>query len=193
MQFPAHTVQSRIGTPLGDVRLAASPAGLCGLWFDGQRHLPAAALDGPGAWPRDDAHAVLQSAAAQLRDYLAGRRTHFEVPLDLSCGTPFQQAVWHALLQIDSGSTTSYGAIGRAVGRPQAVRAVGAAIGRNPVSVIVPCHRVVATSGALTGYAGGLPRKLALLQLEGALAAAPAAQATRPLFAPDAARQAVPA
>lgn len=185
MQFSADTVQSRISTPLGDVRLAASPAGLCGLWFDGQRHQPAEPLDGPKAWPVDDAHAVLQSAARQLLQYLAGERKQFDLPLDLSGGTPFQQAVWQALLQIDGGTTTSYAAISRQVGRPLAVRAVGAAVGRNPVSVIVPCHRVVGSAGDLTGYAGGLPRKLALLRLEGA-ALAPSAShtGTLPLFAP---------
>ncbi|RYF27542.1 MAG: methylated-DNA--[protein]-cysteine S-methyltransferase [Comamonadaceae bacterium] len=187
MQFPADTVQSRINTPLGDVRLAASPAGLCGLWFDGQRHQPTEPLDGPNAWPVDDAHAVLQRAAGQLLQYLAGQRTQFDLPLDLSGGTPFQQAVWQALLQIDVGTTTSYGAISRQVGRPLAVRAVGAAVGRNPVSVIVPCHRVVGSAGDLTGYAGGLPRKLALLRLEGAVpppTPSPSNTGTLPLFAP---------
>lgn len=188
MQFPADTVQCRISTSLGDVRLAASSNGLCGLWFDGQRHQPTEPLDGPAAWPVDEAHAVLRSAARQLQEFLAGQRTRFEVPLDLSGGTPFQQAVWQALLQIDAGTTTSYAAIGRQVGRPLAVRAVGAAVGRNPVSVIVPCHRVVGSAGALTGYAGGLPRKLALLQLEGAAlapgyGAASSATGTLPLFA----------
>ncbi|GKS91501.1 methylated-DNA--[protein]-cysteine S-methyltransferase [Acidovorax sp. SUPP2539] len=169
MQFHPLTVQSRTPTPLGDVRLSASPLGLSGLWFDGQRHQPEAFLDGPGAWPVDDAHPLLRRATAQFHEYLDGRRTRFDLPLDLSGGTPFQQAVWQALLGIPCGATTSYGALSRLLERPLAVRAVGAAVGRNPVSVIVPCHRVVGSAGSLTGYAGGLPRKAWLLQREGAV------------------------
>ena len=90
------------------------------------------------------------------------------MPLDAQ-GTPFQQAVWRALLAIPSGATTSYGALARALGSPTAVRAVGAAVGRNPLSVVVPCHRVLGADGSLTGYAGGLDRKTALLTLENAL------------------------
>jgi len=167
MPFPRDTVQSRTATPLGEVRLAASARGLVGLWFDGQRHLPAE-LDGPHAWPTDDAHPVLREAARQVREYLQGERTAFDLPLDLSGGTPFQQAVWRALLAIPRGGTTSYGAIARELGNPAAVRAVGAAVGRNPVSVAVPCHRVLGSDGSLTGYAGGLERKRALLRLEDA-------------------------
>lgn len=165
MQFPRDTVQSRTATLLGDVRLAASPRGLVGLWFDGQRHLPQE-LDGPGAWPTDDTHPVLRAAARQVQEYLRGERTQFDLPLDLAGGTPFQQAVWRALLAIPRGHTTSYGAIARELGNPTAVRAVGAAVGRNPVSVAVPCHRVLGSTGSLTGYAGGLQRKTALLRLE---------------------------
>ncbi|MBS0505751.1 MAG: methylated-DNA--[protein]-cysteine S-methyltransferase [Proteobacteria bacterium] len=167
MQFPRDTVQARTTTPLGDIRLAAGPHGLVGLWFDGQRHLPAR-LDGPGAWPTDDHHPLLRAAADQLRQYLAGQRQAFDLPLDLSGGTPFQQAVWRALLALPRGATTSYGALARQIGKPAAVRAVGAAVGRNPISVAVPCHRVLGQDGALTGYAGGLPRKVALLRLEAA-------------------------
>jgi len=106
-------------------------------------------------------------AAAQLEDYFAGRRAHFDLPLDLSRGTHFQQLVWRALLRIPRGVTTSYAALGAAIGRPAAARAVGAAVGRNPVSVIVPCHRVLGSNGSLTGYAGGIERKRRLLALEG--------------------------
>lgn len=173
MQYPCDTVQCRTTTPLGDVRLAASALGLVGLWFDGQRHLPAR-LDGAGAWPIDNHHPVLRAAALQLQEYLQGQRTQFDLPLDLPCGTPFQQAVWRALLAIPRGATTSYGALARRLGNPHAVRAVGAAVGRNPISVVVPCHRVLGSGGALTGYAGGLTRKVALLRLEGAQAQAPA-------------------
>ena len=165
MHYPTDTVQSRCPSPLGEVRLAASSLGLVGLWFDGQRHLPAQ-LDGPGAWPATDAHPVLREAARQLQEYLGGTRTCFDLSLDLRGGTPFQQAVWQALCAIPRGRTTSYLAIAQALGNPSAVRAEGAAVGRNPVSVAVPCHRVLGSDGNLTGYAGGLERKRALLRLE---------------------------
>lgn len=165
MKFNNTSIQtSHIDTRLGGVRIAATDIGLAGLWFDAQRHFP----DMSG-WQANDAHPVLIEAAAQLNDYFAGKRTHFDLPLDLSHGTTFQQAVWQALLAIPSGATTSYGALSAGVGKPAAVRAVGAAVGRNPISVIVPCHRVVGSNGSLTGYAGGLERKTALLELEGAL------------------------
>ncbi|AVP57817.1 methylated-DNA--[protein]-cysteine S-methyltransferase [Pulveribacter suum] len=175
-------VQCRVATALGDVHLAASPAGLAGLWFAGQRHLPDR-LEGAGAWPHEPAHPVLRAAAAQLIDYLDGRGTRFDLPLDLSGGTPFQQSVWRALLAIPRGATVGYGALALALSQPRAVRAVASAIGRNPLSVVVPCHRVVGAGGALTGYAGGLPRKAALLELEAAAATAAATQAS---FSPPA-------
>lgn len=158
-----YTAQARALTPLGPVLLARTDAGLAGLWFEAQKWHPAA-LDAPER-PNDP---LLAQAAAQVADYFAGRRRHFDLPLDLH-GTAFQRAVWQALCGIDAGTTQSYAAVARCAGRPQAVRAVGAAVGRNPVSVIVPCHRVVGTNGQLTGYAGGLDRKRALLALEGAL------------------------
>ncbi len=161
MKFHASTVQVRYHSPLGPMIVAATDRGLAGLWFDGQRHLP----DSSG-WPHAPGHPVLVRAVAQLRDYFSGRRVQFDLPLDLQGGTTFQQSVWQALLAIPSGGTTSYGAISERVGRPAAVRAVGAAIGRNPVSIIVPCHRVLGRDGSLTGYAGGLERKSALLALE---------------------------
>ena len=175
MRFHPRTVQARADTPLGPVRLAASPAGLSGVWFEGQRHEPATLLHGTSAWATSPDHPVLQEAARQLQQYLNGQRTGFDLPLDLSGGTAFQQDVWRALLAIGRGQTTSYGALGQQLGRPRAVRAVGAAVGRNPLSVVVPCHRVVGADGGLTGYAGGLDRKAALLTLENApLRAAPA-------------------
>jgi methylated-DNA-[protein]-cysteine S-methyltransferase len=151
-------------SPLGRMLLAATDRGLAGVWFEGQRHGP----DSTG-WAHDPQHPVLQQAVAQLADYFAGRRQRFDLPLDLQAGTPFQQSVWSALLAIPPGGTTSYSELGRRLGRPQAARAIGAAVGRNPVSIVVPCHRVLGTGGALTGYAGGLERKTALLRLEGAL------------------------
>lgn len=162
---PIHT--THIDSRLGGITLAATADGLAGAWFDAQRHSP----DMSG-WQTDPNHPVLRQASAQLRDYFAGRRQHFDLPLDLSHGTAFQQAVWQALQAIAPGTTTSYGALSGAVGKPAAVRAVGAAVGRNPISVIVPCHRVLGADGSLTGYAGGLERKTALLALERALGAA---------------------
>jgi len=152
-------------SPLGTMLLAATDRGLAGVWFVGQRHGPDAS-----GWRHDPQHPVLQEAVAQLAAYYAGERTSFTLPLDLAFGTPFQQSVWAALQAIPRGGTTSYAELARRLGRPQAARAIGAAVGRNPVSIVVPCHRVVGTGGALTGYAGGLERKTALLRLEGALA-----------------------
>ncbi len=165
MKFDPHTVQSRFQSPLGPITLAVSPLGLCGLWFDGQQHGPDAS-----AWPAaPDGHALLAQAKDQLRAYFAGDTQPWSVPLDLRGGTPFQQDVWRSLLTIPRGQTTSYGALSERIGHPAAVRALGAAVGRNPVSIVVPCHRVLGKNGALTGYAGGLDRKAALLKLEGAI------------------------
>jgi len=167
MQFDPAIVRASFVLPLGRMVLAATAQGLAGVWFAGQRHLPA--MD---RWPEDPAHALLREAARQLDDYFAGRRARFALPLDLRAGTAFQQSVWRALLAIPHGSTASYGAVSEGIGKPAAVRAVGAAIGRNPLSVVVPCHRVLGAGGALTGYAGGLARKSALLRLEGVEAVA---------------------
>jgi methylated-DNA-[protein]-cysteine S-methyltransferase len=108
----------------------------------------------------------LHQAVTQLQQYFAGLRQEFDLPLDLSSGTEFQQMVWAALQHINAGTTASYGAISRRIGKPTAVRAVGAAIGRNPLGIVVPCHRVLGANGTLTGYAGGLERKTSLLKLE---------------------------
>ena len=157
------TAQAHLASPLGQLLLARTEAGLAGAWFEAQKWHPTE-LNAPEQ-PDDP---LLQQAATQINEYFAGERTHFELPLDLH-GTPFQQAVWRALCTIDAGATQTYASVARHIGSPQAVRAVGAAVGRNPVSVIVPCHRVVGADGSLTGYAGGLDRKRALLALEGAL------------------------
>ncbi|MFT3720997.1 methylated-DNA--[protein]-cysteine S-methyltransferase [Pseudorhodoferax sp.] len=168
MRFDPSTVRQHIDTPLGPMLLAASDRGLNGAWFDGQRHQPDAATI--ARWPQALRHPVLLAARQQLQAYFAGQRSRFDLPLDLSGGTAFQQAVWQALLAIGPGATSGYGALATALGRPAAARAVGAAVGRNPVSVVVPCHRVLGAGGALTGYAGGLARKEALLRLERAQA-----------------------
>jgi methylated-DNA-[protein]-cysteine S-methyltransferase len=162
MKFKSKVIYtSHIETPLGGITMAATDEGLAGVWFDQQRHWP----DTTGWQTRDD-HPALVEASAQLRDYFAGKRDTFDVKLDLSHGTAFQQSVWQALLAIPAGKTMTYGALSANVGNPSAVRAVGAAVGRNPISVIVPCHRVLGADGSLTGYAGGLHRKTALLELE---------------------------
>ncbi len=157
------TAQSRLGTPLGEVLLARTARGLAGAWFAGQKDHPG--VLGAAELPADP---LLQLAARQITDYFDRQRRHFELPLDLH-GTPFQVAVWHALLRIEAGQTQSYADIARAISSANAVRAVGSAVGKNPVSIIVPCHRVIGSDGTLTGYAGGLDRKRALLCLEGAL------------------------
>lgn len=158
-------VQTIVSSPLGDLRLVASATGLAGLWFvQGQRHEPPAHLR--DAWPMVSTHPVLDAAAAQLEAFFRGRRRSFDLSLDLVQGTAFQRAVWTALLDIPAGTTTTYGALAARLGKPRAVRAVGAAVGRNPLGIVVPCHRVLGATGNLTGYAGGLDRKQALLQLE---------------------------
>ncbi|MGH8797701.1 MAG: methylated-DNA--[protein]-cysteine S-methyltransferase, partial [Caldimonas sp.] len=111
--------------------------------------------------------ALLTRVGEQLHAYFDGTSKTFDVPLDLQ-GTPFQRAVWQALLAIEPGTTRSYADIAREIGKPVAMRAVGAAVGKNPVSILVPCHRVIGSNGSLTGYAGGLDRKTALLRLEAA-------------------------
>ena len=150
--------------PLGPMIVAATDRGIAGIWFEGQKHMPDHA-----AWRIDASHPHIQRATAQLAEYFSGGRSAFDLPLDLQAGTPFQQSVWQALLSIPHGATTNYAAVGRGIGAPTASRAVGAAVGRNPVSIVVPCHRVLGSAGALTGYAGGIARKSALLKLEGAL------------------------
>ncbi|WP_225781652.1 methylated-DNA--[protein]-cysteine S-methyltransferase [Xenophilus sp. Marseille-Q4582] len=181
MRFPPSLPlrQRRIATPLGAVLLARTDAGLAGLWFDGQRHSPDSRC--VQRWAPDEGDALLREAERQLLDYFAGRRPAFDLPLDLSHGTPFQQAVWRALCAIPRGQTLRYGALAAQIGQPAAARAVGAAVGRNPLSVVVPCHRVIGADGSLTGYAGGLPRKVQLLTLEGIEGlAAPSAGASPP-------------
>ena len=153
-------------SPLGPLRLAATPLGLAGAWFDTDRHGPDPQR--VQRWTEQANQPLLVSATSQLGAYFKRQRSDFDLPLDLRLGTPFQQQAWRALLTIGPGETISYAELARRMGRPQAARAAGAAIGRNPLSIIVPCHRVVGSNGSLTGYAGGLERKRALLQLEGA-------------------------
>lgn len=156
------TAQARCNTPLGSVLIARTEAGLAGLWFEAQKWHPE-----PFDAPEHSADPLLREAALQIGDYFAARRTQFDLPTDLH-GSPFQRSVWQALCAIEHGATRSYAQIAHHIGTPTAVRAVGAAVGRNPLSLVVPCHRVVGSDGSLTGYAGGLERKRALLALEGA-------------------------
>jgi len=146
-------------SPVGPLTLVEHDGALAGLYLHEQRHLPNASAFGV----RDDG--VLPEARAQLAAYFDGTLRQFDLPLAPG-GTPFQQQVWAALREVPYGSTCTYAELAAAVGRPTAVRAVGAANGRNPICLVVPCHRVVGTDGALTGYAGGLERKAFLLALE---------------------------
>lgn len=164
MKFDPSIVQARYASPLGPMVVAATARGVAGIWFEGQKHMP-----DHSAWPEQPDHPVLRQAMTQLDAYFKGARESFDLPLDLQGGTAFQQSVWQALLAIPRGGTTSYGQLGERIGRPAAMRAVGAAVGRNPLSVVVPCHRVIGSNGSLTGYAGGIERKTALLRLEGAI------------------------
>ena len=164
MKFAASTVQNLHDSALGPILLAASKKQLVGIWFAGQRHQP-----DTSNWASDEHHPLLRRVKTELDEYFAGQRHSFDLPLDMECGTAFQQTVWRALLAIPYGSSTSYGALSTVIGRPSAVRALGGAVGRNPFSIVVPCHRVIGAKGSLTGYAGGLERKSALLQLEGVL------------------------
>ena len=148
-----------VDSPVGPLTLVAQDAALVGLYQQGQRHLPAAASFGS----RNDA--VLPVVREQLAAYFDGTLETFDIPLSLS-GTAFQRAVWAALLAVPYGSTCTYTELATAAGHPGAVRAAGAANGRNPVSIVVPCHRVLGAGGALTGYAGGTARKSFLLELE---------------------------
>ena len=147
---------TNLATPLGSLQLVARDGLLERIAFPGTHVARLPAADVP----------VLSLAAAQLGDYFAGRRRAFDLPL-AAAGTAFQEAVWAALGSIPFGETRSYGDLARALGRPRAVRAVGAANGRNPLPIVVPCHRVIGADGSLTGYAGGMARKRWLLELEG--------------------------
>jgi methylated-DNA-[protein]-cysteine S-methyltransferase len=159
-----------VDSPIGELLLLGDGRALHGLWM----RSGGTALDRPG-WSRADG--PFQAARAQLAEYFAGRRLAFDLPLAMA-GTPFQVRVWRALLEIPYGQTTTYGELARQV-RPgggwQAARAVGAANGRNPIAVVVPCHRVVGADGSLIGYGGGLERKRFLLDLEAATLARRAA------------------
>ena len=166
---PRHRI---LPTRLGTYYLAAEdgPEGdaIIGVWREDQSYMPSAERLGTRIEGPDP---LLDAAAAQILEHLDGSRTDFTLPLRPQ-GTPFQQQVWAVLRAIPCGSTTTYGQIARQIGSPRAAQAVGRAVGTNPISVLVPCHRVLGSAGALTGYAGGVETKRALLELEGAIAPA---------------------
>ncbi|MEV0644584.1 methylated-DNA--[protein]-cysteine S-methyltransferase [Phytomonospora sp. NPDC050363] len=151
-----HTV---VDSPVGELTLVAEGDDLVGIYMEDQRHHPGLETFGPR-----DGHGF-DHVADQLGEYFEGERTAFDVPLRLA-GTEFQRKVWRELLEIPAGETRTYGQLAAVLGRPTASRAVGLANGKNPISIIVPCHRVVGANGSLTGYGGGLPRKRFLLELE---------------------------
>lgn len=165
----AHHTHTTVDSPVGPLTLVATDGLLSGLYMNEQRHRPPQESFGvPDA-------SGLEPAIDQLAEYFAGERTAFDLPLRLT-GTDFQKAVWDALREIPYGVTESYGQLAARIGRPAASRAVGLANGKNPVSIIVPCHRVIGSGGSLTGYGGGLERKQRLLAFERADGARPIAE-----------------
>ena len=156
-------VYKHVNSPVGTLTLVATDDGLAAILWEHERpHRVRVNLE-----TEDRRHPVLVETERQLAEYFAGRRKRFALKLDVS-GTPFQRKVWNALLTIPFGETRSYAQIAKQIGHPSAARAVGAANGRNPLSIVAPCHRVIGSTGALTGFAAGLEVKARLLALEGA-------------------------
>ncbi|HEY4745753.1 MAG TPA: methylated-DNA--[protein]-cysteine S-methyltransferase [Desulfuromonadaceae bacterium] len=161
------TYTCTIETPLGTMTATAEDEALTGLWFIGQKHYPATTA----AWATEPDHPVFTALRAHLSRYFAGQDPGPHIPL-APHGSPFQESVWDVLQRIPFGQTTTYGEIARAIARAQGLasmsaQAVGGAVGHNPIAILIPCHRVVGGDGSLTGYAGGVDRKEALLRLEG--------------------------
>ena len=154
-----------IASPVGVLSLSASPRGLTGVQFENDIVERFVVADSFSAKEREQAARYLEIVEAQLGEYFARQRTVFALKLDL-LGTPFQLDVWKSLARIPYGETTSYGKQAKWVGRPAAVRAVGGANGRNPVAIVLPCHRVVGANGSLTGFGGGVEQKIWLLEHE---------------------------
>ena len=149
-------------SPRGRILLVADDKALTGVYFARQKYHPR--ID--KKWQRSDKHEPLRQAKRELSEYFDGKRTRFTVKL-APHGTPFQRAVWRAIAGVPFGQTIAYGELAKRAGHPGSARAAGAATGRNPIGIIVPCHRIVGSNGSLTGYAGGLAKKRALLVLEG--------------------------
>ncbi|CAH0528737.1 methylated-DNA--[protein]-cysteine S-methyltransferase [Vibrio hippocampi] len=146
-------------SPLGTVTIQTTDIGLTGIWFENHTTMPSELGE------HNQQHEVLRLAKQQLQAYFAGQLTQFDLPL-AATGTAFQQQVWQALTEIEFGESLSYQQLANRIGNPKAVRAVGAANGKNPISIVVPCHRVIGANGSLTGYAGGIEVKKQLLKLE---------------------------
>lgn len=146
-----------LDTPLGTLQIEATERGLCGIWF------PSRSIN---QGPTPGKNRVISLAKQELNAYFAGDLTTFSVPLDWQ-GTRFQESVWQALLAVPYGKTVTYGDVARAIGRPRSSRPVGGAVGKNPLPIIVPCHRVIGSDRSLTGFTGGLDIKIRLLELEG--------------------------
>jgi methylated-DNA-[protein]-cysteine S-methyltransferase len=160
MPKPETLCFDEMDSPVGRLRLIASSSALVGVWFEHGRDALRSAL-----WMVRTPSQILDRTRAQLDEYFAGTRQSFDLPLDPR-GTPFQLRVWQRLTRIPYGETTSYGALANELGNPQACRAVGLANGSNPIPIVIPCHRVIGSQGALTGFGGGLPAKRVLLELE---------------------------
>jgi methylated-DNA-[protein]-cysteine S-methyltransferase len=155
------TSYSILKTPVGDLMLVANKSELVGIYFSDCRHVPA----GQKNWTRDEQHPVLKKAGKELTEYLDGKRSTFSFPPS-AYGTDFQKRVWREIAKIPFGKTISYSDLAKRAGSPNAIRAVGTATGRNPLGIMVPCHRVLEKNNGLGGYAGGLKRKQYLLELE---------------------------
>lgn len=147
--------------PLGDLLLVATSTHLVGIYFPGHKHGPKL----PDDWEQNSKHPVLRQAGAEILEYLEGKRTLFSVPISFG-GTGFQHEIWRQIALIPFGKTITYSELAERARVPKAVRAAGAATGRNPLSIVVPCHRVVGKNGSMTGFAGGLDRKKSLLKIE---------------------------
>ncbi len=177
-KMPLQSSHALLSTPLGEMLALSSDKGLQGCWFLGQKHFPdefmntGASIQLASKAAIDHTHSspstlLLVKAQHELDLYFNDQIDQFSIPLDLETrGTPFQQEVWTALRRIPLGHTMTYGQIAEHLKRPRAHRAVGSAIGKNPISIFVPCHRVLGQDGTLTGYAGGIERKKALLNFE---------------------------
>jgi methylated-DNA-[protein]-cysteine S-methyltransferase len=154
------TYYDLIESPIGQLLVTGDGVNLTGIYMENHKSGPTIA----SAWVRDPTR--FDPVRQQLEDYFSGRRSSFDLAIVFEGGTEFQRSIWAELSAIPYGGTVSYGDLARKVGAPKASRAVGAAVGKNPISVVVPCHRVVGSGGAITGYAGGLARKRKLLELE---------------------------
>ncbi|HEV2694201.1 MAG TPA: methylated-DNA--[protein]-cysteine S-methyltransferase [Verrucomicrobiae bacterium] len=154
---------STISSPIGELLLVTDGSALTGIYFIGRKHVPATSK----SWTHNPKHPVLQQAAAQLKKYFLGKQNKFTIPLR-AAGTEFQEKIWQEIAKIPFGETITYTELAKRAGVSHAIRAAGTSTGRNPISIIIPCHRIVGKNGSLTGFAGGLDKKRHLLELENA-------------------------